>query len=325
MWKQALALLLPFVVLLADGDETGPLQRRLDEQGRTLLNVISAVERIEGRRPDEPATVTATELGCVPGDGVDDAPAIQAALDRMQNVVFDASGLYEIGAPLRLTAGQSNVMRGQSAGYRHGAAGCTGLRPLNDGVTHLIEVPGVAEKSVGQVQVIRDLYLFGNAKADGIRVHGCDALSIENVCLRNCQVGVAIAPAIRCYTPQMRGCSVLHCDVGVRIENGKSVCSFSAMGCEILGGRVGVEMKGWKRGAVWTGCVIEGQSEFCLWMEDARATLVGTYLENDGVRARLKDSQLVGIDATCGSVSHNASSTIDWVGANARPYTVAYP
>lgn len=305
--------------------ETAAVQDRLDEDRKTILNLVAAVERIEAARPRQPATVTATELGCVPGDGKDDATAIQAALDKMLNVRLDGSGLYEIGAPLRLTAGQSNVLSGESAGYRHGAAGCTGLKALNDGVSHLIEVPGDASKSTGQVQVIRNLYLEGTDKTDGIRVHGCDALRIESVCIRKCKTGVLIDPAIRCYAPSLAGCSILGCDVGLAIKNGTSVCSFSATGCEILTGRLGVTIDGWKRGAVFTGCVVENQSEYCLRLEDARCTLIGSYLENSGTRCWMKASGLVGIDSTCGNISHNASSTVDWIGANQRPYTVQFP
>ncbi len=305
--------------------ETAAVQDRLDEDRKTLLNLVAAVERLEGQRPRQPATVTATELGCVPGDGKDDAPAIQAALDRMLNVEFDGSGLYEIGAPLRLTPGQSNVLSGGSAGYRHGAAGVTGLRAMNDGVTHLIEVPGDASKSTGQVQVIRNLYLEGTDKTDGIRVHGCDALRIESVCIRKCKTGIAIDPKIRCYAPALDGCAILGCDVGVSIKNGTSVCSFSATGCEILTGRLGITIDGWRRGAVFTGCVVEGQSELCLRLEDARCTMIGSYLENSGTRCWMKASNLVGIDSTCGNISHNATSTVDWLGANNRPYTVQFP
>lgn len=323
--KQLALLLFPFLLLVAGGEETQPLQRRLDEQGRTLLNVVAAVERLEAQRPATPATVTTTQLGCVAGDGKDDAPAIQAALDKMLNVQVDGGGLLELGAPLRLTAGQSNVLSGGSAGYRHGAAGVTGFKPLNDSVTHLVEVPGDASKSTGQVQVIRDLYLEGTDKTDGIRVHGCDALRIESVCIRKCKTGIAIDPKIRCYAPALDGCAILGCDVGLSIKNGTSVCSFSATGCEILTGRIGITIDGWRRGAVFTGCVVEGQSELCLRLEDARCTLIGSYLENGGTRCWMKASGLVGIDSTCGNVSHNATSTVDWIGANNRPYTVAFP
>lgn len=304
---------------------TADLQKAIDEQQRTLANVVAALERIDAARPASPATRTATEVGCVPGDGRDDHPALQAALDDGYNLALDGSGLYELSAPLRIAPGTSNVIRGQSAGYRHRARAVTGLRPLSESVSHLIEVPGVAEKSTGQVQVIRDLYLEGTAKTDGIRVHGCDALRIESVCVRKCKTGIAIDPKIRCYAPALDGCAILGCDVGLSIKNGTSVCSFSATGCEILTGRVGVAIDGWKRGAVFTGCVIEGQSELCLAMQDARCTLIGTYLENSGLRARMKNSHVVGIDATVGNASHNATSRIDWLGENNRPYTVAYP
>lgn len=307
--------------------ETKPVQDLLDQQRQTLLGVIAAVERLEAAKPANPATVTATELGCIPNDGRDDAPAMQAALDRMQNVELDATGEYELGAPLRFAPGQSNTLKGQSAGYRYNAAGRTGFKPLNESVSHLIEVPWDAAKSTGQVQVIRDLYLAGNDKCDGIRVLGCDALSIESVCIRKCKTGLLIAAPSRAYSPAVANSAILGCDVGIDIRNGTSVCCFTATGCEVFGGRIGLSISGWKRGAVFTGCVFESQSEHAARLEDARATFIGSYLECGAPVTTLwmKNSGATMIDSTCNILKHNAASRIDWIGENNRPYTQAYP
>lgn len=314
------------VMQAAPDDEpaTAALQRKLDDQARTLANVVAAVEQLE-LRPADAATVTASSLGAKPDDGVDDAPLLQAALDQMLNVELDRTGLYEIGTPLRTVAGQSNVIKGQSAGYRHTAKSVTGLKAIGN-VTHLIELPGEAGKGNGQGQVIRDLYLQGNENCDGVRILGCRNASIENCVIRSCKRGVAIEPVVSVYCPSVANTSILGCDVGIELKNATTVCCFRADAVEVTGGRIGVLNSGWKRGAVFTGVVCEGQTEACWKLDGGHATLIGCYAESSGVATLwLRSARATLIDCVVHGVKYSKDSNVCWLGENLNAFTLAWP
>lgn len=305
--------------------ETAAVQTRLDEDRKTLLNLVAAVQRLEGLRPKSPRTVTTTQLGCRANDKTfDNAPLIQAALDRGCNIHVD-DGPLTYTSTLRIAPGKSCVISGESCGSRHWAEGVTGLAAFNESQPSIIEVAGNNEKKAGHGTSIRDLCLMGSAKVDGIVVTGGRVVSIEHVEIQDCRRGVSIVPDLGVYAVTISCASLFSNDTGIYVQNGTSVCCLSVNGSQIIGGRSGVEVKGWKRGITLNGTVIENQSEYCLRLEDARCTLIGSYLENSGTRCWMKASGLVGIDSTCGNISHNASSTVDWIGGNQRPYTVAFP
>lgn len=304
---------------------TAALQQQLDDLQRTTATLVAAQEKDEARRPADPACKTATELGAKPGDDVDDYPALQAALDKGYAIELDGSGIYTLSAPLRPTPGQSTVIKGQSAGYRHGAKGCTGLTAANPNVTHLIELPGDTTKHNGQVAVIRDVYLLGNDKCDGIRIHGCRVATIENCVIRNCAKGVAVTPTISCYAANVRGCSILNCGIGIELNNAATVCCFAAYSTEIIGGAKAIVLNGWKRGAVFMAVPCENQTAGAMHFTDARATLIGDYNEcppNAGITA--KDSKITIIDTSAGGYKGSLNSQFNWVGDNMQAGTLDY-
>lgn len=317
----------PPALVAQDQPATAPLQKQLDDQARTLTNVVAALDKLEAAKPADPATVTATELGCKTNDPrFDNGPLIQAALDKMLSIEFDASGTYYT-SPLKTTGGQSNVIKGGSAGYRHGAKGATILAAFKPDQTHILELAGDPTKSNGQVQVVRDLSFLGSDKCDGIRVHGGRSVSIENCTVRLCRKGIVVQPAISCYATSIRGCSILNCELGIELNNATSVCCFAVYSTEVMGGKTGVHQIGWKRGAIYTAVVCEGQTEDKFKLDNARATFIGVYLEGDPGAAGLwmRSSKLTVIDSSIGGYKHSGDSQITWVGDNVASGTRAYP
>lgn len=316
---------------------TQPLQETLDTYAAALAaqraeldalkTSLSALATVAVTRPANRACRFASELGCIPGDPrVDNAQFLQPALDAMYAIELDQSGVLYT-SPLKPVGGQSTVIRGQSAGYRHGAKGMTGLAPFDPAQPCLIEFPGDATKSNGQVAVLRDLYLQGTDKCDGIRILGGRAVSLENLVIRQCKRGVAVEPVISCYATSIRNSSILGCDLGLYVANAPSVCCLAVYSTEIMGGRQGILLDGWRRGALFAAVVVEGQTETKVEVRNSRATFAGCYFEGDGGLVGLlatKGSRVNLIDTSAGGHKVSSDSQLNWIGDNMQAGTIGW-
>lgn len=316
---------------------TEALQTTLDQYAAALADQASEIDRLKSTLaqlaaiipvpPANRALRKASELGCIPGDPkIDNARFLQSALDAMYAIELDQSGVL-YSSPLKPVAGQSTVIRGQSAGYRHGAKGMTGLAPFDPAQPCLIEFPGDATKSNGQVAVIRDLYLQGTDKCDGIRILGGRAVSLENLVIRQCKRGVAVEPVISCYATSIRNSSILGCDLGLYVTNAPSVCCLAMYSTEIMGGRQGILLDGWRRGALFAAVVVEGQTETKVEVRNSRATFAGCYFEGDGGLVGLlatKGSRVNLIDTSAGGHKVSSDSQLNWIGDNMQAGTIGW-
>ncbi len=316
--------------------ETAAVQRVLDEQKKaladaqqTIVTMAAKLQAIEARRPADPCTKTTTELGCNPNDKTfDNAPLIQAALDKGYNVELDAGPLYYT-SPLRLPPGMGCVIKGQSSALRYWAKGATALAPFKPDQQCLIEIPSDPEKSVGHNTTICDLALYVKSdQCDGIRIHGGRAVGIENVMIEKANRGILIAPTGGVYATSIERCSLFDCQTGIEVNNGENVCCLDVQATQIIGGKFGIVQNGWKRGAVYTAIACEGQSENPTKWTDSRATLIGCYFEGQtaGVSAGIlaKDSKLTIIDTSAGTIRANLNTQINWVGDNMQAGTLSY-
>lgn len=295
---------------------TAPLQATLDA-------IQSRVGALEILAPIDPATRKLSAIGCKPNDpSFDNAALIQPVLDAAYNL--DVDGLYHT-SPLKTPAGKSCIIDGHGSGYRHGGKGVTGFAPFSPDQTHVLELQGDA--SPGQSMVVRDLYIQGHEKCDGIRVYGARNASIENVVVRGCGgIGITIEPKVGVYAVSLRSCSLLSNKIGLAVNNGVSVCCLRVDATELIGGTYAVSINGWRRGAVFTGVVCEGQSDKKFMAIDSRATLIGCYIEGDSGRAGvwLKNSRLVVIDSNLGGTQTDLNSVITPVGDNLIAGTLAW-
>lgn len=330
------------VPVAAQDSETAAVQATIDtlkakdaELSRTLATVVGTLEKIEARRPADPATKTLAELGCKPNDpAFDNAPLIQPVLDAGYNL--DVDGLYYT-SPLRTPVGmpsadgktlygRSCAIAGQGAGYRHGGKGVTGFAAFKPDQACVIECPG--EASPGQGMVIRDLYLAGGEKTDGIRVHGARNTSIENCVIRACGGrSILVDPKVGVYALGVRNCSILNCGTGFELRNGTSVCSFAMSSTEIMGGGQGIVLDGWRRGAVFTAVAVEGQSDTKVSVRDSRATFVGCYVEGDSGKVGLlatKAARVNLIDCSVGGHKVSSDSQLNWLGDNMQAGTIGW-
>ena len=303
--------------------ETAALQTTLDSLNATV-NKLAA--RVSDLTPANPAIVTATSLGCKADDpAFDNGPLIQTALDKGLGVLLDSGGIYST-SPLRTKPGTASPIMGQSASFRHSPACRTGLTPFAPNQTHVIEIAGQSPEGAGHGQVVRDLYIQGTPACDGIRIHGGDAVSIENVIIRGCKTAIAIKPTIRLYACSIRGASLPGNDVGIQVENGTSVCCISVSGVVINVCRIGVNVNGWKRGLTLTGVVCEGATEACCKFDDAKASLIGCYLESTGdvPGIRSKGSKINVMDTSVRRISHDGGTQMNWIGDTVQAGTLAY-
>lgn len=307
----------------AVADETAALQTTLDSLNSTVNKLTARVSELT---PANPAIVTATQLGCkADDDKFDNGPLIQAALDKGQGVLLDSGGMYST-SPLRTKPGTASPIMGASASFRHSPACRTGLTPFAPNQTHVLEIAGQSPEGAGHGQVIRDLYIQGTPQCDGIRIHGGDATSIENVVVRGCKTAISIKPTIRLYSLAVRNASLAGNDVGIHIENGTSVCCMTVTNAVINSGRIGVNVKEWKRGLTLTAVVCESQTEACVKFDDSRASLIGCYLESNGdvPGLRSKASRINVIDTSIRRISHDGATQITWIGDNVQAGTLAY-
>lgn len=303
--------------------ETAALQTTLDSLNATV-NKLAA--RVSDLTPANPVIATATSLGCKADDpAFDNGPLIQAALDKGLGVLLDSGGIYST-SPLRTKPGTASPIMGSSASFRHSPACRTGLTPFAPSQTHVIEIAGQSPEGAGHGQVIRDLYIAGTPACDGIRIHGGDAVSIENVIIRGCKTAILIKPTIRLYACTIRGASLPGNEVGISVENGTSVCCISVSGVVINVCRVGVNVNGWRRGLTLQGVVCEGATEACCKFDDAKASLIGCYLESTGdvPGIRSKGSKLNVMDTSVRRISHDGSTQLNWIGDNVQAGTLAY-
>jgi hypothetical protein len=303
--------------------ETAAVQATLDRLN-AAVNKLAA--RVSDLTPANPAIVTATSLGCKADDEkFDNGPLIQAALDKGLGVLLDSGGIYST-SPLRTKPGTASPIMGASASFRHSPACRTGLMPFAPNQTHIIEISGQSPEGAGHGQVVRDLYIQGTPTCDGIRVHGGDAISIENVIVRGCKTGIAIKPTIRLYALSIRGASLYGNDVGISVDNATNICSTVVSGVAVNAGRIGVNATGWKRGLTLQGVVCEGQTEACMKFEDAKASLIGCYLESTGdiPGIRAKGSRINIMDTSVRRISHDGLSQMTWIGDNMQAGTLDY-
>jgi hypothetical protein len=284
------------------------------------------------------------DLGCRPNDPkFDNAALLQPVLDQRIGIEFDVGGLYYT-SPLKTRPGAASPLVGASAGFRHVSPSMTGLAPFTPDQTHLLEITGVAGQAAvpatpttpavpeviggaGLVHSVRDLYFLGNPKCDGLRIHGGHAISVERCIFRECNRGVLIQPTIAVYSPRIAGCGIYGCDTGLQVENGTSVCCLDVSATPIIGGRLGIVQTGWKRGAVYTGVVLENQAEEKLRLVDSRAKLSGCYLEAESgkVGLYLRGSRVAIEDSSIGYYYADQTSQITWLGDNLQAGTMARP
>ncbi len=307
----------------------------LKAQVATLSTALAAIPQSTGK-PNR-ALKLASEIGCRPNDpAFDNASIIQPLLDKRIGVEFDVGGVYYT-SPLKTLPGAAGALVGSFCGHRHKSPSATGLAPFAPEQTHLVEITGVGPIAAtsttpavpggaGLGHTVRDLYFLGNAKCDGLRIHGGDAIGVERCIFRECRVGVLLKPSYRVYSPSLARCGIYDCDVGLQIENGDSVCCLSVTAMTVIGGRMGIVQTGWRRGAVFIGVVCEGQSEDKWRLVDARATLLGCYIEGDSgkVGLSLRGSKAAIGDSSIGGYKADGQSQITWLGDNAQAGTVSW-
>lgn len=324
------AMALAFVCLLGGNaeqqqaqSETAALQTTLDTLNSTVNKLAARVSELT---PANPAIVTATQLGLRANDDkFDNGPLIQSALDKGLGVLLDSGGMYST-SPIKTKPGTASPIMGQSASFRHNPECRTGLTPFAPNQTHVLEIAGQSPEGAGHGQVIRDLYIQGAPSCDGIRVHGGDATSIENIVIRGCKTAISVKPTIRLYSLAIRNASLAGNDVGIQIENGTSVCCATVTNVVCNGGRIGINVKEWKRGLTLTGVVCESQTEACVKADDTKLSLIGCYLESNGdvPGLRSKASKVNVMDTSVRRISHDGATQLNWIGDNVQAGTLPY-
>lgn len=289
---------------------TAAVQKVLDDYAARL-------KAIEDAAPKPSATTRRTsELGCKPNDpAFDNAPLLQAAIDA--GFAIEVDGFYHT-SPLRTKAGQANAIRGVSAAAHKSPPCRTGFAAFAAGQPHILEITGDTTLGAGYGQVVSDLHFAGVAGCDAVVVKGGDAVAIERCSFRGCRDAIEIAPAIRVYSVAVRSCFMHTCDTGLRVGNATNVCCLTVDGLSINGGRVGVMVDGWKRGAVFTGVLSEGQTQSSFEFRDARGTLIGCYGENGGdiPTLAMQQSKVTLIDCRFHKYRQDGNSQITLVGDN---------